>query len=104
MKPFKSLPLQAFVNAVAGVLYVILVAWFMFYIMQYVPKEDTFLAPASFLLLFVLSASIEGSLILGQPIMLYLDGKKTEGLKLLTMTIGWLFVFTILILLAQVKR
>lgn len=96
MKQTKSLPIQALINAVAGGLYIFLVAWLMFNVVQFFPKEDTFLAPATFLLLFVVSAAIEGSLILGQPIMLYLDGKKIEAMKLLSFTIAWLFVITVL--------
>ena len=101
MEP-KSLPLQALVNAAAGSLYILLIAWSMFNVVQLIPKEDTFLAPATFLLLFVLSAAIEGTLVLGQPIMLYLDGKKTEGLKLLAMTLGWFFIILALIVAIQV--
>lgn len=53
------------------------------------------LGPIAFLLLFVLSAAIMGALILGQPILWYLDNKKTEAVRLLLCTIGWLFVFTV---------
>ncbi len=102
MKQLKSLPLQALVNAVAGSLYILVIAWSMFNVMPLIPKEDTFLAPTTFLLLFVLSAAIEGTLIIGQPIMLYLDGKKSEALKLLALTLGWLFIITAVIIFIQV--
>ena len=104
MKRPQSLPLQALINAVAGFLYVLLIAWSMFRIGDLMPEEDTFLAPTTFLLLFVVSAAIEASLILGQPIMLFLDGKKSEAVRLLAMTIGWLFVITVMIIAVQIIR
>lgn len=103
MKITKSLPLQALINAIAGSLYVILVAWFMFHVVQFMPKDDTFLAPATFLMVLVLSAAIEGALILGQPIMLFLENKKAEALKLFATTLIWLLLITLLLIIAQLR-
>ena len=59
----------------------------------------------AFLLLFVCSAAITGSLVLGKPVMLYLDNKKPEAIKFFLKTIGWLFLILIMvfIILAVVK-
>lgn len=67
-------------------------------------KMENFLGPIAFLLLFVLSASVVGALVLGRPILLYLDGFKKEAVKLFGYTVSWLFgitvvVFAILLLL-----
>ncbi len=102
MKPMKSLPTQGLVNAILGALYIIVLAWLGFNFGPLMPKEDNFLMPATFLMIFVVSAAIEASLVLGQPIILYLDGKKAEAIKLMMVTIGWLGLITFLSILAQV--
>lgn len=58
-------------------------------------KEDNFLMPLSMLLLFVLSASVVSGLILGKPILLYLDGEKKEGIRMFIQSVFWLFIFAI---------
>jgi hypothetical protein len=47
---------------------------------------NNILGPMIFLMLFVFSALITGFLIIGKPIMLYLDGLKKESIKLLFYT------------------
>jgi hypothetical protein len=61
--------------------------------------SDT-LGPVVFLLLFVFSALVVGYLILGKPIMLYLDNKKKEALSLFFTTVRCLGIYVILSLLA----
>ena len=63
-------------------------------------RAVSFLVPFAILLLFVISATIVGTLVLGRPALLYLDGKKTEALKFFGYTVGWLIVFTIVVLAA----
>ena len=59
-------------------------------------EEDPILAPIIGLLLFVISATITGSLVLGQPIFFYLEGKKKEAVYLFGLTVSWLVVFLLL--------
>jgi hypothetical protein len=47
-------------------------------------------------MLFVFSALVTGGLVLGRPLLLYIDGQKKEGVKLLLFTGLGLFLFTIL--------
>lgn len=47
------------------------------------------------LLLLILSATVTGSLVLGRPILWYLDGKKKEAVSLFVATVGFLFLITI---------
>lgn len=49
-------------------------------------KDNKFLTPILVLLLFVLSALVTGYLILGKPLMLYIDKEKKASLKLLFYT------------------
>ena len=85
-----------------GVLaYIFLVVLFMNNAQRILGKEDnSYLAPMIFLLLFVLSALITASLVLVRPILYYLDGKKTEAVKLLIYTIISLAVILALVILA----
>lgn len=58
---------------------------------------NNFLMPLALLMLFVISATIVGLLILGRPIVLYLNKFKKEAIKLLLYTVGFLFIFTIIV-------
>jgi hypothetical protein len=57
------------------------------------------IGPLAFLLLFVFSALLTGTLVLLPPARLYFDGRKTEGIRLLLYTAGWLGVMTIVVLI-----
>jgi len=59
-------------------------------------KNDNVMTGVIMLLIFILSALITGSLVLGRPIMFCLDGKKTEAVKLLFYTTVSLFVLLLL--------
>lgn len=58
-------------------------------------NEDKALIPMAMLMLFVLSATITGTLVLGRPILMYLGGQKKEALQFFGYTVGWLFILTI---------
>ncbi len=55
------------------------------------------LVPLFMLLLFIISATITGSLVLGKPIYLYLDNRKKEALMFLCATLTWLVLFLLVI-------
>jgi hypothetical protein len=61
--------------------------------------DNEVFAPVMVLLLFVFSALLTGGLVLGKPIMLYIDGQKKEGVKLLFYTGACLFVLLALTML-----
>lgn len=88
---------RALIDAIGTVIYVILIASFMFSLQGLSPKEDTIFVMTSMLLLLVCSAAITGFLVFGKPIMLYLDGKKKEAILLLIYTISMLFTITLII-------
>lgn len=85
-------------NALGTALYIVLVASFLFYAPQFfvAKTEDTVFIPIAMLLLFVLSASVTGLLVLGRPVLWYLDGKKKEAVSLLMTTIGFLSIITVI--------
>lgn len=88
----------AVLNALGTAAYIALVASFLFYAPTLFGGDgkDVVLIPMAMISLFVLSASITGSLVLGRPIIWFLDGKKKEAVSLLIATIGCLFVITVL--------
>ena len=65
-------------------------------------KMPSYIGPISFLLLFSFSALTVGTLVLGKPVMLYLDGKKKEAVSLFIQTALWLGGFTVLALIIAV--
>lgn len=76
-----------FLNALAAITYIVLVASFMFYGVNHKRGDDTVLAPIAFMSLFTLSAGMMAYFFLNQPLQLYLDGKKKEGVKLFLHTL-----------------
>jgi hypothetical protein len=93
--------LWSVIDSLAAFAYILWVAWLMFNGKFIFGDMKNFFGPATLLLLFVLSASIVGALVLGRPILLYLDGKKTDAVKLLAYTISCLFILTIIIFLVM---
>ena len=93
----KKIIRQAFFLALGEGIYISLVALLLFTVGKlFGSKPDpVIIAPIAFLLLFVISASISGALILGKPLMLYMDGKKKDALWLFGATIAWLVLFLI---------
>lgn len=61
-------------------------------------EEQTILLPMAFLMLFVLSAAITGGLVIGKPILMYINGKKNEAVRLFFYTLGWLVVGIVIVL------
>jgi hypothetical protein len=93
--------LQSFPYAAGTFLYIAGVAWLMSHLGDiFGPEEPSgLLAPLLMLTLFVVSAATTGSLVLGKPIHLYLQGARGEAFMLLGATIGWLALFAFLVAL-----
>lgn len=93
-----KLVLRSFYDSLGAAVYIALVAIFLSNTQNLFGAEEKkiFLIPLAMLLLFVLSAAVVGGLILGKPILLYLDGEKKAGIQLFLHSVAWLFGFTIL--------
>lgn len=94
----------AALNALGTALYVSLIGCFFFYaefLLGNGTKETVFI-PIAMLLLFLVSATVTGSLVLGRPILWYLDGKKKEAVQLLMATVGGLMILTVIAFLALI--
>ncbi len=92
----KTILTFAGLNALGTALYIGFVASLFFYAPLIFGQntKDTVLIPIFTLLLFVLSASVTSLLVLGRPVLWYLDGRKKEAVSLLIATVGCLFLFT----------
>jgi hypothetical protein len=93
---------QSLVHSLGVFIYITIIASIMSNGGKLFNKADNFWNPIAFLLLFVFSALITSSLVLGRPIYLYFDDKKEEAVKFLLYTIGWLFAITLIVFLTQI--
>jgi hypothetical protein len=94
---------RGFVSALGVTAYTALVGGLMFNAEHFFGnKPDTVLAPISVLTMLVLSVGIVGCLIFLKPIIMYLDGKKVEAVKLVVATLAWLAGFTVVLLGVQI--
>jgi len=85
------------VNALGTALYIFLLALFFSQANKiFGTKDNELLAPMLALLLFVFSALVTGGLVLGRPLLMYLDGLKKEAVKLLIYTGLTLFIILLL--------
>ena len=97
---------RGLLHASGAFLYIVAVATMMYNANHVFGTKDNFLTPILVLSLFVLSAAVMGMLIFGKPVMLYMDGKKRDSVKLVTSTIGSLAVITVLVIavMATISR
>lgn len=96
----KKLFLFSALHSLGVLVYVSLVVLFMNNAQNIFGKSDNILTGVIVLLIFILSALVTGSLVLGRPILYYLDGKKAEALKLLFYTIINLAIILFIVILA----
>ena len=86
----------AFFLALGEVGYILLVALFFRTMEKYFSGQPDPPAPFGIvilLMLFVISATVSGALILGKPLLMYLEGKKRESIELFSFTLSWLVFF-----------
>jgi len=92
----KKLFFYAAMHSLGVLAYVSLVVLFMSNAENIFGQGDNFLTGIIVLMVFILSALITSSLVLGRPILLYLDGKRAEAIKILIYTAICLFILLLL--------
>lgn len=97
-----SLIQQSFLHAAGVFFYTMLVASILMNGEKLFGQMRNVYGPVAFLMLFVISATIVGLLVLAKPVMLYISGDKAEGVKFLSYTVGWLCLITIVMFLVQI--
>ncbi len=86
----------AFFQALGLALYVGLFAIFAIHVPPWFEKNQAThpaLGIILFLLAFVISAVISGSIILGYPIFLFFEGRRKDALKIVLWSVVWLLLF-----------
>jgi hypothetical protein len=96
----KKLIIYALGCALGEAGYILLVAFLMKNANNIFGNTPGILGIIAFLMLFVLSAAVSGALVLGKPVLLYLEGKKKEALELFGLILGWLFIIMIILFLS----
>lgn len=92
-KTFKT----AVINAFATALYIVLVSTFLFFGSENkIGAANVILVPITMLMLLVFSVSFVGFFIFGKPVLLYLDGKKKDAVRLFAYTLSIFFAITLL--------
>ncbi len=91
-----SIITYALANSLLTALYIVLIGLFFSHAQQIFGNGESAFIPVVMLTLFVFSALVCGSLILGRPIIWYIDGQKKEALRLFGYTI---FVFFIVLVI-----
>lgn len=96
----KSIIKYALANGLWTALYVFIIG-FLFNSAGHIfgNTPDNTLMPVAFLLLFMISATITGGLVLGRPLLWYLDGKKKDALKLFGYTLFVLILVMTLVVI-----
>jgi hypothetical protein len=93
---------QSFLHAAGVFFYTMLVASILTNGEKLFGQMRNIYGPVAFLMLFVISATIVGLLVLAKPAMLYASGAKGEGVKFLGYTVGWLCAITVVMFLVQI--
>lgn len=102
-----SLFIRGMLQAGGVLVYVLLLTTFFSQANRWFGETDRdIFSPAAAMMMFVFSALVTGGLVLAKPLMMYIDGQKKEGLKLLFFTGLGLFIFTLLtfLILALLNR
>ncbi len=94
---------RSLLNALGTIAYVSVVATIMQNGERIFGNINQTLAPIAFLTLFVLSAGVTGGLVLGKPVLMYLDNQKKEAIKLFLYTLGWLAAAVVILLIVSIQ-
>jgi len=97
MNNSNKLILRGILDAIGVFFYTSAVAWLMFNGENLFGQVKSFWMPVALLLLFVLSAAITSLLVLGKPVILYLNDSTKEAFKLLIYTLVALFFILLIV-------
>ena len=98
----KKLIQRSFLNALGTIAYVSIVATIMQNGEKIFGSINKTTGPIAFLTLFVLSAAVTGGLVLGKPLLMYLNNQKSEAVRLFLYTLCWLALAIVILLIYSV--
>lgn len=91
-----------FLYSASVLIYVSIVAYILRNGERWFGQMNTVSGSIAFLLLFTVSAAVVGTLVFGQPAVLFFNGRKHEGITLALTTVGMLLVETAIFFLILV--
>lgn len=94
-----SLPFLAFLQATGLLIYIGLVCLIFLYGNQIFGKINNYYGPILFLLIFVLSAVISSTLVLGRAGFLFWEKRYKEAFPLFFWTVAWIFFYLVCVFL-----
>ena len=94
----------SFLNAAGVFVYVVFVALLLSNGERIFGPGKSFVIPVFMMLLLVVSATITAALVLGRPVLLYVNGHKKEAVTLFFATLGWLVVFLAAVAAVMILR
>lgn len=94
----KSITIRSLLHSLGVLVYVTFVATIMQNGGAWFGEEDTIFTIITVLLLACISAATVGSFVFGYPVIMFLNGKKKEGVTMALTTIGWLVVELLVVL------
>jgi len=94
-----NLLLRAFVSAAGVAGYVSAFAWLLNHTERGFDGQPDFLIGTLMILLFIISASVTGSLVLLRPVTMFMDGNKKGAMQLFVYTIAFLAAIAIAVAL-----
>ncbi|MFZ5432215.1 MAG: hypothetical protein ACOZB3_00425 [Calditrichota bacterium] len=97
----RPLPIRALWNALGATAYIAAVAAIFHFRLFGGHGEETIFTQIAALLLVVLSVMMMGTLLLVPPLRLYLDGHKSDGVRLLAFEVMWLGTVTLLAMIVM---
>ena len=95
--------IRALGHAALAFIYIGAVALFMSNVEETFQNIPEVLAAMTMLTLFVVSAAVTGSLVVGRPILLYIEGRRAEAVRFFAYTLGWL-AFILVFLIVTLPR
>lgn len=89
-------------NALLAIGYIALVVSVLFFGSAIAGEPDNILMPMGMLAVFVLSAAMMAFIFFYRPVIMLLDGKRDEAVKLFLTTVAYFAGFTILVVAASI--
>jgi hypothetical protein len=93
----KEIPKNALINSLLTAVYIVVISLLIHFLGNNLPEPENSIVPLiAMLLLFVFSAALTGFLVLGRPIIWYIDGKRKQAVSLLLYTLALLFIIIVI--------
>lgn len=102
LKTMNKLLQKGLINTLGVIAYVAIVVTLITNLGHIIEEDNPILAPITFLTLLVFSAAVTGGLVLGRPILMYLNDKKTEAIQLFLYTLGWLAIALVILIVINI--